>query len=207
MKFHAKKKYLPLEVQSLPQLIVAGCDEAGRGPWAGPVSAAAVIIPPHTKLPGLNDSKVLTHQRREKLFQLIISRCDYGVGLVCNQEIDKIGLTAATNKAYALAIASLQQTPNFLLIDGRDKFKLPIPFTSIVKGDSKVREIAAASIIAKVTRDRLMISSHQQYPQYDFHLHKGYGTKRHHQALKKHGICQLHRQSYAPIKAIINHST
>ena len=181
--------------------IIAGMDEAGRGPWAGPVIAAAVILPHRIKLPGLTDSKKLTKAQRETLFNLIRSKAWYGVGMASNQEIDKNGLIPATNLAFLRALNALTIKPDHLLIDGRDKWKLPIPYETIIKGDTKIRAISAASIIAKVTRDGLMERFALEYPQYKFERHKGYGTRLHAEALSKHGVSLLHRKSYQPVKA------
>jgi len=178
--------------------IIAGLDEAGRGPLAGPVTAAAVILPPKTRLPGLTDSKKLTALQREKLFALITKKCEYAVGWASHKEIDRLGLTKATELAYKRAIKQLKTKPDHLLIDGRDPFKFAIPHTSIIKGDLKIRAISAASIIAKVSRDKLMLKYAQQFPNYGFEAHKGYGTARHQRALRKHGTCPIHRLSYAP---------
>jgi ribonuclease HII len=180
--------------------IIAGMDEAGRGPWAGPVVAAAVILAPRTRLPGLNDSKLLTEKKREQLFGLIKSKAEWGIGQASNKEVDRLGLIKATELAYKRALKGLPRIPEHLLIDGRDKFKFSVSHTSIIKGDQKERCIAAASVLAKVTRDRIMKKKALKFPGYHFEKHKGYGTQKHQDALKKHGLTPLHRLSYAPVK-------
>jgi len=180
--------------------IIAGMDEAGRGSWAGPVVAGAVILPKGTKLPGLTDSKLLNHTKREVLFEKITDKCDFGVGIASQDEVDEFGLMHATFKAFERALNQLETIPDHLLIDGRDKFKFQVPHTSIIKGDLKERCISAASIVAKVARDRIMIELDKTYPEYGFANHKGYGTKRHHASLREHGPSAIHRVSYAPLQ-------
>jgi ribonuclease HII len=195
--------FLFYKMNKLKGKIIAGMDEAGRGPWAGPVVAGAVILPPRIRLPFLTDSKKLSEKRREKLYDLITNKAIWGVGEASHKEVDELGLTKATNLAYKRALKSLPTTPDHLLIDGRDKFSLPHPYDSIIKGDLKVRCISAASIIAKVTRDRLMKDYDKKYPGFHFASHKGYGTRRHHEALKKKGISPIHRISYKPIQPFL----
>lgn len=189
-------------IMTTPKGIIAGMDEAGRGSWAGPVCAGAVILRKGTKLPGLTDSKLLTLKKREELFEIIIKKCQHGVGFSTSSEVDDLGLTRATELAFQRALAALPLKPDHLLVDGRDKFSFKVPHTSIIKGDLKVRCISAASVLAKVSRDRLMLELAQKYPHYGFEGHKGYGTKRHHSALKEHGPCEQHRLSYEPIKKL-----
>lgn len=186
-----------------PHGIIAAMDEAGRGSWAGPVVAAAIIMPKGLRLPGLTDSKLLSAQQRDFFYEKLVKICDYGVGVSSHEEVDKFGLLYATHKAFAQALASLKTKPDHVLIDGRDKFKFDVPHTSIIKGDLKVRAISAASVIAKVTRDRLMLEYAVTYPNYAFDEHKGYGTERHQVALKNHGPCDIHRKTYAPIMELI----
>ncbi len=174
-------------------------DEAGRGSWAGPVVAAAVILPEKLKLPGLNDSKLLTSKKREELYSKIIKNCSYGLGHASHEEVDKFGLTHATFLAFKRALEELPQKPQELWIDGRDPFQFDLPHTSVIKGDRIYRCIAAASILAKVTRDHLMIEWSRHYPAYGFDEHKGYGTEQHQAALKVHGPSAIHRKSYAPL--------
>ncbi len=192
------------KLQKLGHRRVAGLDEAGRGAWAGPIVAAAVILFPGTKLPGLRDSKLLTPKQREKLFlQLVKEAVAWSVGIISQTEIDKHGVGRANEQAMLKAVERLQtHYPDFLLIDAL-KIQHTLPRKAIVKGDQKVMSIAAASIIAKVTRDYIMDEAHKQYPNYGFHLHKGYGTAHHQAMLRKHGVSKFHRKSYKPIKKII----
>ncbi len=183
--------------------IVAGVDEAGRGPWAGPVVAACVILNTDIEnLDEINDSKQLSEKKREKLYEIIKSNSTYGIGVVSNKEIDKLGIVKATELAIKRAIEHIKTKPSFLLIDGRDNFTLPIKYKTIIKGDSKIKSIAAASILAKVWRDRYMKLVADIYPEYGFEKHKGYGTEKHIENLKKYGVCDLHRLSYKPVAKI-----
>lgn len=175
-------------------------DEAGRGSWAGPVVAAAVILPKGMRLSGLNDSKLLSPKKREELFKKITETCQYGVGHASHEEVDEWGLLKATYYAFKRALAKLPVTPDCIVIDGRDAFNFPIPHESIIRGDQKIRCIAAASIVAKVTRDKLMKEYGREFPGYGFEIHKGYGTQGHQEALRKWGVSSLHRKSYEPIK-------
>lgn len=185
--------------------LVAGIDEAGRGPLAGPVVAAACIIPEGVLIPGVNDSKQLPPEAREELFNRITSdsRILYGIGVIEPEIIDKINIFQATIAAMLMAVSKLSQEPHMLLVDG---LKLPhptIPSQKIIDGDAKSQSIGAASIIAKETRDRLMIKLHEEWPMYGFNQHKGYGTAKHLDALQQYGICPIHRRSYEPVKALI----
>jgi ribonuclease HII len=186
----------------LPKCIFAGMDEAGRGSWAGPVVAAAVILPKRCQLPGLTDSKLLTFANKERLFDLIMKKAQVGIGSASHQEVDEHGLLHATFKAYERALEDLNVQVGHLLIDGRDKFTFKFPHTSIIKGDLKVRAISAASVIAKVTRDRHMVECAQNYPEYSFEKHKGYGTKLHQEALAAFGPSRIHRISYKPLQEL-----
>jgi ribonuclease HII len=182
---------------------VAGIDEVGRGPLAGPVVAAAVILPKNFTHDSLNDSKQLKPDLREQIYGELIHRKDvfWSVGIVDHEDIDRHNIALATYMAMKSAVQGLSQTPDFLLIDGHS-----VPLFShlrqlaLVKGDSKSFSIAAASVIAKVTRDRLMLEYHQTYPQYNFQKHKGYGTREHLDALSKYGPCPIHRKSFFPIR-------
>lgn len=177
--------------------LVCGIDEAGRGPLAGPVVAAAVILPKSVRLSGITDSKKLTAAQREDFFGKIQARAlAVGVGVVNNAEIDRINILQATFLAMAGAVAQLQVSPDFLLIDGPYKLPLSIGQKGIPHGDSLSISIAAASIIAKVYRDRLMCRFHEEFPQYGFDSHKGYATARHYEALRRFGPCSLHRFSF-----------
>lgn len=185
---------------------IAGIDEAGRGALAGPVVAAAVILP-HTDtieslLRGVNDSKQLSAKKRETLFDVIIKHAlTYGIGQQPAVVIDEIGILPANKLAMQTAVAQLNPTPQFLLIDGRIRLpQLNIPQQAIVRGDSQSLSIAAASILAKVTRDRLMIELECQFPRYGFAQHKGYGTQQHRDAIVQYGPCPQHRHSFAPIR-------
>lgn len=184
--------------------LICGIDEAGRGPWAGPVCAAAVILDAHNIPSGLNDSKKLTEAKRERLYPEIMAAADVGVGLVSAAQIDEINILQATYLAMNRAVAALTTRPTLALIDGNRGPKLFCATQMIVSGDAKSLSIAAASIIAKVTRDRLMIELEKVYPVYGFARHKGYGTAAHAAALAQHGPCTEHRKSFAPIRALLN---
>lgn len=176
---------------------IAGLDEVGRGPLAGPVVAAAVILPPAYHNGEINDSKKLSPAKRTRLYHIILQDVlAVGLGLVEPEVIDQINILQATLMAMGKAVASLQQKPDHLLIDGIHRLALPISQEAIIKGDSKSISIAAASIIAKVTRDMIMDEYHQQYPQYNFQKNKGYGTKEHEEAIRTHGQCAIHRRSF-----------
>lgn len=176
---------------------ICGVDEAGRGPLAGPVCAAAVILPRDLELPGLNDSKKLTDKKRRALYDLILAQAiAYSVVLMDEKTIDEINILQATLRAMEQAVESLAVTPDFVLIDGNREPNLELPCKAIIGGDGKSANIAAASILAKVTRDRLMEELDAQYPEYGFAVHKGYGTKRHYAALREFGASPVHRQSF-----------
>ena len=180
--------------------VIAGLDEAGRGPWAGPVVAAAVVLPKTRTLKGIADSKTLTAEQREKALSLIQKRAlGIGVGIVEAEEIDRLNILQASLKAMELAVRDLPLPPDFLLIDGLHSLPLPLRQQAMPKGDGRCLSIAAASIVAKVTRDRLMVAYHEKYPEYNFPKHKGYGTREHLRALQQHGCCPIHRQSFRPI--------
>lgn len=176
---------------------ICGVDEAGRGPLAGPVCAAAVILPPFTDIPGLNDSKKLTDKRRRELFPVIQQQAvAYGIGFASEQEIDEINILQATFLAMERALAQLQVRPDIALIDGNREKDFGIPVQTVVKGDSLSASIAAASILAKVSRDDRMLELAQTYPEYEFDVHKGYGTKRHYDALRQYGPSPIHRRTF-----------
>lgn len=181
---------------------IAGIDEAGRGPIAGPVVAAAVILPDNFYLPGLNDSKKLTKNKRERLYQSIIETCDYGIGMASVDEIDRINILEATRLAMLRAMEQLSVTPDQLLVDAVT-LETNIPQAFIVKGDAKSISIAAASILAKVTRDHYMEKIHQEYPMYGFDHNSGYGTREHLEAIERYGITPEHRKSFEPIRTKI----
>lgn len=176
---------------------ICGVDEAGRGPLAGPVCAAAVILPEHLQIPGLNDSKKLSDKKRRDLFPIIKEQAiAYGIAFATVEEIDEINILQATFLAMERAVAQLNGQADFAMIDGNREPKLDIESMAVVKGDSRSASIAAASILAKVTRDDYMEELASQYPQYGFEVHKGYGTRRHYQALEEFGMCPAHRRSF-----------
>lgn len=176
---------------------ICGIDEAGRGPLAGPVCAAAVILPPHIDIPGLDDSKKLSDKRRRELFPLIKERAiAYGIACADHNEIDNINILQATFLAMQRAVNALNITPDILLIDGNRQKEFGIPVETVVHGDSLSASIAAASILAKVTRDDLMLEMGKTYPQYGFDIHKGYGTKAHYAALREYGPSPIHRMTF-----------
>jgi len=184
--------------------LVAGVDEAGRGPLAGPVIAAAVILPPRHGIDGLADSKTLSRQKRETLFTFITERCVWAVGRAEVEEIDQWNILQASLLAMQRAVNALKQVPVRVLVDGNKAPALPMQVECIIKGDQKEAAISAASIIAKVSRDWEMLTLHEQYPQYGFAQHKGYPTKAHLESLAKHGVCPLHRRSFAPVQRLLN---
>ena len=177
--------------------VICGVDEAGRGPLAGPVCAAAVILPPHLRIPGLNDSKKLSDKRRRELFPMI---CDqalaYGIAFATEQEIDEINILHATFLAMERALAQLKIRPDLVLIDGNRQKDFGLPVKTVVKGDSLSANIAAASVLAKVTRDDLMIRQATEFPEYGFEIHKGYGTRAHYAALEQYGPSPIHRMTF-----------
>lgn len=177
--------------------LVCGVDEAGRGPLAGPVCAAAVILPRDLQIEGLNDSKKLTDKRRRALFDVITAQAvSYGIAFASEQEIDKINILQATFLAMRRALDQLSVRPAIALIDGNRETDFGLPVRTIVKGDSLSANIAAASVLAKVTRDDFMLEQAQRYPQYGFDVHKGYGTRAHYEALRQYGPCPIHRRSF-----------
>ncbi len=187
---------------------IAGIDEAGRGPLAGPVVVASVIMPRESMIEGVNDSKKVSEKKREKLYDEIINECiAYGVGIIDQEEIDKINILNATKEGLTKAIKEMEnnlkekkqkiEKPEIILVDALTKIDTDhIPYRSIIKGDSKSYSIAAASIIAKVTRDRIMRQWDEVYPMYGFAKHKGYGTAAHMEAIREYGLCPLHRRSF-----------
>ena len=176
---------------------ICGVDEAGRGPLAGPVCAGAVILPQGLEIPGLNDSKKLTDKKRRELYPIIKEQAiAYGIGLASEEEIDSVNILQATYLAMERAIAQLEGKADYALIDGNRAKDFGLPQRTVVKGDSLSAIIAAASVLAKVTRDDLMLELAREYPQYGFEVHKGYGTKMHYEALREHGHCKIHRLSF-----------
>ena len=177
--------------------MTCGIDEAGRGPLAGPVFAAAVILPAGCNIEGLNDSKKLTPKKREVLFDKICEQAvSYGIAMATEQEIDEVNILQATFLAMRRAVAALDPKPDFALVDGNQNPNLEIPLRTVVKGDATSASIAAASILAKVSRDRLMEKIDRMFPEYQFAKHKGYGTALHREMLLKYGPCPVHRRSF-----------
>ncbi len=184
--------------------LIAGCDEAGRGPLAGPVFCAAVILNPDDMIEGLNDSKQLTEKMREKLYTEIKSRAlAYKIVSISNEEIDRVNILEASRKGMEEAVKGLSITPNFILTDYMDLYHTDIPYLKLAHGDALSATIAAASILAKVERDRFMLELDKKYPEYGFKDHKGYPTKSHIEAIKKYGITEFHRKSYKPVKELL----
>ncbi len=177
---------------------ICGIDEAGRGPLAGPVVVAAVVMPRDSMIEGVNDSKKVSEKKREELYDKIIEEAiSYGVGIIDEKEIDKINILEATKKGLTTSLQELKVKPNLILVDALKGIDtLGIPYQSIIKGDALCYSISAASIIAKVTRDRIMRQWDEIYPQYGFEKHKGYGTKAHIDAIKEYGLCPIHRKSF-----------
>ncbi len=177
--------------------IICGVDEAGRGPLAGPVYAAAVILPSDCVIEGLNDSKKLTEKKREALFDEIKEKAlAYGIASADEKEIDEINILNATFLAMKRAIDSLSVKPDLALIDGNQKPHTDIEEVTVIKGDAKSMSIAAASVLAKVSRDRFMLEMAEKYPQYEFARHKGYGTKLHYEKIAQYGVCDIHRRTF-----------
>ncbi|HCC04186.1 MAG TPA: ribonuclease HII [Clostridiales bacterium] len=177
---------------------IAGIDEAGRGPLAGPVVVASVILPQDSMIEGINDSKKVSEAKREKLYDLIINEAiSYGIGIIYQDEIDEINILQATKKGLTEAIKQMEIKPNIIMVDALSGIDtLGIPYKSIIKGDAKCYSIAAASILAKVTRDRIMREWDKIYPEYGFGSHKGYGTAKHITAIKEFGPCPIHRRTF-----------
>ncbi|MCA0969159.1 ribonuclease HII [Halobacillus litoralis] len=181
--------------------MIAGIDEAGRGPLAGPVVAGAVVLPDHFYLEGLNDSKKLSLSKREQYFDYIKEHADYGVGIVSNEEIDQLNIYQATKLAMKRAVEDLNHAPDHLLVDAME-LDQNISQQSLIKGDARSVSIAAASVIAKVTRDRYMGDLHESYPMYQFASNQGYGTSEHLSAMREHGISPYHRHSFSPVREV-----
>lgn len=179
---------------------VAGLDEAGRGPWAGPVVAAVVILDPDRIPSGIDDSKALDHDEREALYERITATAEYGIGIADRARIDSVNILNATLWAMAEAVRQLPRKPRLALVDGNRAPNLPCPVRTIVQGDKRCLSIAAASILAKVTRDRMMIELGARMPGYGFERHKGYGTPEHKAALERLGVTSEHRRSFKPVQ-------
>lgn len=189
----------------IPQnVLIAGVDEAGRGPLAGPVVAAAVILDPSRPIAGLADSKILNERRRDELSEIIKTLAlSWSIGIAGVEEIDEINILQATLLAMRRAVNGLAIQPGEVLVDGNQLPKLLIPAQAIVKGDSKVKAISAASILAKVERDRIMVDYHKKYPDFSFHQHKGYGTGQHIAEIEQFGFLPVHRKTFNPVKTLI----
>ena len=184
---------------------IAGLDEAGRGPLAGPVVAAIVILPRRWSPVLLDDSKLLTEQQRQTLYDTITTRAiAWSIGMASEQEIDELNILGATRLAGCRALSDLAIPPDYLLLDALHLPRVAVPQRPVIKGDQLSRSIAAASILAKVSRDRIMTTYHERFPQYQFHLHKGYPTPEHLRRLQKFGPCPAHRQSFRPVQACLN---
>lgn len=192
------------QLHSLGKLFVAGTDEAGRGPLAGPVVAAAVILPADCAASQFLDSKKLPPKKRLQLNRRLTELgADIGIGTTSAAEIDEINILQASLLSMKRAVLSLSNLPEFLLVDGKFTTSLELPQLALIKGEDKSASIAAASIVAKVTRDKLMKALHEKYPQYNFHRHKGYPTKMHRVAIATHGICSEHRKSFRGVKEYV----
>lgn len=179
---------------------ICGVDEAGRGPLAGPVVVAACILPPFLRIEGINDSKQLSKKKREELYKTIVKNAlAYNIVFVSADEVDELNIYQATKKGMLEAIRGLEIKPDHCLIDAMPLGELEIPHTSIIHGDARCASVAAASILAKVTRDNYMEKMDIKYPNYGFKKHKGYGTKAHLEAIEKYGPCKIHRKTYSPI--------
>jgi ribonuclease HII len=179
---------------------IAGLDEVGRGAWAGPIVAAAVVLPPRLKIKGLRDSKLLTPDKRDRLCIFIKKNAlAIGVGVISERVIDERGIIEANRQAFLEAINKLRLEVDYLLVDGIKIFEYKLPVDFLIRGDSGVTSIAAASVVAKVTRDNILKDYHNKYPQYGFDLHKGYGTRQHKRMLDRYGVCNIHRMSFKPI--------
>ena len=208
-RFHPDRFAFERALREVGVRSVAGVDEAGRGPLAGPVVAAAAVLPPEwlvdglpEALEGLNDSKQLTGEQRERFFAVLTGRSDvrWAVGRADSDEVDRWNILEATHRAMNSALAQLSPAPQHVLVDGTRVKSMRFPQTPLVQGDARSYSIAAASVLAKVTRDRLMLAFDRQWPDYGFAAHKGYGTPEHLAALAAHGPCPIHRRSFAPLK-------
>ena len=183
---------------------IAGVDEAGRGPLAGPVVAAAVVLPQSAFLPRLNDSKLLSQAQRETLFDLIQQEAlGFGIGVVPAETIDQINILQATRLAMVKAVDLIDPPPDYLLIDGPLSLESPIQQEAIIKGDQRSFSIAAAAVLAKVTRDRIMVEMSHKFPEYGFESHKGYPTKAHKEAVQRYGPCPIHRRSFKGVREFV----
>lgn len=192
------------KLKALGYKYIAGVDEVGRGPLCGPVVTCACILPDNYSLPGLTDSKKLSEKKREELYEILIKDCIYSIGIKDEKRIDEINIREATIEAMYEAINNLSVKPDYVLIDAMDLPKLDMEYNAMIKGDFKSASISAASIIAKVTRDRMMIELDKKYPEYGYRKHKGYPTKDHIEAVKKYGVKDFYRMTFAPINELVN---
>lgn len=192
------------KLKTLGYKYIAGVDEVGRGPLCGPVVTCACILPDNYSLPGLTDSKKLSEKKREELYEILIKDCIYSIGIKDEKRIDEINIREATIEAMYEAINNLSVKPDYVLIDAMDLPKLDMEYNAMIKGDFKSASISAASIIAKVTRDRMMIELDKKYPEYGYRKHKGYPTKDHIEAVKKYGVKDFYRMTFAPINELVN---
>jgi ribonuclease HII len=191
-------------IKTTQNILVAGVDEAGRGPLAGPAVAAAVILDPQKPIEGLADSKILSERKRDSLFDIIkIYALSWSVGMASVEEIDEFNILQATLLAMQRAVNGLAIQPDEALIDGNRLPNLLIPAQAIIKGDRKVKAISAASILAKVERDKIMVDYHKKYPNFSFHLHKGYGTGQHFNEIEQFGFLPIHRKTFNPVRTMI----
>lgn len=201
------KQSIPEQPELSDKVIIAGLDEVGRGPWAGPIVACAYVESTPVVGVKITDSKKLNEAQREEAYEILINSGYFGIGISEAHEIDKLGLAKANRLAFRRALENLNIRPDLVLIDGKDKIDkattLDIPFRTFIKGDLAIRAISCASIIAKVTRDRLMDDLAEKYPNYRFEEHKGYGTSLHKKLLKQFGVSEIHRQSYKPVQLLL----
>ncbi|MCR5422241.1 MAG: ribonuclease HII [Bacilli bacterium] len=201
---HGDMYYLEKMLWDKGYKYIAGCDEVGRGPMAGPVVCAAVVLDKNNIIDGLNDSKKLTYKRREELSKIIKENAiEYKITYIDNDEVDKINVLEASRKGMTISVNNLKNC-DYVITDCMDLYDIKVPYETYIKADSKVASVAAASILAKVERDHYMEEMAKTYPHYGFEKHKGYVTKSHKDAIKKYGVCKLHRKTYAPVMEILN---
>lgn len=201
---HGDMYYLEKMLWDKGYQYIAGCDEVGRGPMAGPVVCAAVVLDKNNIIEGLNDSKKLTYKRREELSKIIKEKAlEYKITYIDNDEVDKINVLEASRKGMTIAVNNLQHC-DYVLTDCMDLYDIKVPYETYIKADGSIASVAAASILAKVERDHYMENMAKTYPNYGFEKHKGYVTKSHKDAIKKYGVCKLHRRTYAPVMEILN---
>lgn len=201
---HGDMYYLEKRLWDKGYKYIAGCDEVGRGPMAGPVVCAAVVLDKNNIIDGLNDSKKLTYKRREELSKIIKENAiEYKITYIDNDEVDKINVLEASRKGMTISVNNLKNC-DYVLTDCMDLYDIKVPYETYIKADASIASVAAASILAKVERDHYMENMAKTYPHYGFEKHKGYVTKSHKEAIKKYGVCKLHRKTYAPVMEILN---